>query len=205
MVTVLVGLFHVDGRVDKTWGSCGALAMCNRQTTIKDGSSGDDDPLGTCGRPPHPRGNLGRKSKASAVHPGDWPGFCGHADRGNAGARPDDIRRGRSYGQPCTCPTRQWNDARQAGNRRRTARTATCPVPGRTCRRLSQSGSETGGAAPQDAPQAAQTRHRRHRAQTCRNRKRNPKNWRPMATKRGHVNTDGMVAALLKRHPDVPT
>ena len=122
-------------------------------------------------------------------HPGDWPGLRGHADRRNAGTRPDDIGRGRSHDRPCTCPTRQWNDARQTGNRRRTASTATCPVPSRTCRRLSQSGSQTGRAAPQNARQATQARHCRHRPQAGHHRKRDPQNGCPMATKCWHVNT----------------
>ena len=41
--------------------------------------------------------NLGCKGPAYAFHPRDWPCLSGHADRGNAGTRPDDIRRGRSH------------------------------------------------------------------------------------------------------------
>lgn len=134
-------------------------------------------------------GNLGCKGKASAVHPRYWPGLRSHADRGNAGTRPDDIRRGRSHDRSCTCPTLQWCDARKASNRRRAALTSTCPAPSRACRRLSQSSSEAGRAAPQNARQATQTRHRRHRPHAGHHRKRDPENGRPMATKPGHVNT----------------
>lgn len=118
-----------------------------------------------------------------------WHGFGGHADCGNAGARQDDIRRGRSHDRPCTCPTRQWCDAREVRNRRRQALTSACLVPGRTCRRLSQSGSEASRPAPQNAREAAQTRHRRHGLRAGHHRKRDPENGCRMARKPGRVNT----------------
>ena len=60
------------------------------------------------------------------------------------------------------------------GKRIKTARPATGLFSGRACRRLSQSGSETGRAAPHDARPAAQTCHRCQRARVGHHRKRNP-------------------------------
>ena len=90
---------------------------------------------------------------------------------------------------PRASATRQWKDARQARNRRRSTRAATRAVPGRTCRSLSQSSSKTGRAAPQGTRQAAQAHHRRHRAQACHHRKRDPQNRHHVAGKPNHVDT----------------
>lgn len=114
---------------------------------------------------------------------------CRAMDRGNAGTRPDERRRGRSHDRPRSGATRQWKDARQAGNRWRAAGAATCAVPGCTCRRMSQSGAEAGRTAPQGTRQAAQAHHRRHRAQARHHRKRDPQNRCPMETSTRHIDT----------------
>lgn len=64
-------------------------------------------------------------------------------------------------------PIRQCIDARQARDCRKTSGDAACAVPSRTCRHLSQSGSEADRIAAQNARQTVQARYRRLRAQTC--------------------------------------
>ena len=39
---------------DKTWGSCGPSAVCDGQSTIKDGGPCDGYSVSPFGRPPHP-------------------------------------------------------------------------------------------------------------------------------------------------------
>ena len=57
------------------------------------------------------------KARLPRSIPGIGPASRGHADRGTAGTRPDDRRRGRSHDRPRSGAARQGKDAGQAGNR----------------------------------------------------------------------------------------
>ena len=129
------------------------------------------------------RGGLRHQGEASAIHSGHRSGLRSH-DRSRSGA------------------TRQRNDARQASNRWRAAGAAACAVPSSPCRSMSQSGSKTGCAAPQNASKAAHARYRRHRTKARHHCERHRQNQHSMANKPERVDT---VASLtLARHHPCP-
>ena len=51
--TFWIRIFSVSG-VDRTWGSCSASVVCDRQATVEDGGPCDGNSVSALWRPPHP-------------------------------------------------------------------------------------------------------------------------------------------------------